>query len=740
MAIGVVCLLVALAFPAILGARQDRAESRIPTRTNAKHGRGWFFTSEIRLGSQPFNVTFIAANDESPLPPGLERLPAPGQAITAPRVEEFLRERPYFRASFPYEVVGEVGEQGLVAPDELFAYVGVSRSDLPDAASPLGGFGSDLNPEVDIAAGDLKIIQLSLLGLVGVPLAVYFAVCARLSAATRNRRLAALRLLGMTAKETQRVNAVESIAAATIGSLVGLGLFDAGQSVFASSRLGGIVWFRHDSDPSIGLLFFCAFGIPFLAALLSVAGSRGAVNNALAVRRQAPLRPPGWWRLLPLLAGLGILVGLVIQGLIRDSSAGLGDSGGMLLMSGLFLTAIGLALGFVVVDLSVARWLASRAKRLSVVLGLRRLEFEPSGPARVVSGLVVVVFGMGFANGLQRDVQASNSSLEKVERYGVAAIEMAPASREALYRVDGIEAVLVNVQSRVSSPPPGTGDALPPSALPLNATWATCQDVAFFLDLELENCAEHAAYRVIPLDGPPVQPLRQPGDRIRFPLEMNRTDRGPDFSVVVPEETLGLATQDIDKLARIELLLPPEQLPREKIPETASIEFASLPGGRYVDQVTAGIARIAPTATISFLDENPDARRQSAVVQQLLKLALILGVIVGAAAFLVTALDQAVERRENLVALSIVGVPVRTLRAAQAIQVGVPLVLGTLVAVIAGRLAEQATVLTGGYVRSWPWSGTLVGLGVGLVSTLIALLIMSLSVSGRIDVSMIRRE
>lgn len=739
-AIGVVSLLVALAYPSLLQTRQERAESRTPRSTSERFASGWYFMSQLRFGSRPFNVTFLAIDEESSLslPPGLDRLPRPGEALVAPEVRNILARQSYLRGSFPYHVVGEVSPSGLVAPDELFAYVGASRADLPDVALPLGGFGRDTNPEVDIAAGDLKIIQLALLGLVGIPLVVYFAVCARLSSAARDRRLAALRLLGMTIKETQRVNAFESVVAAAVGTLLGLAVFNAIQGALASSGVGGIVWFSQDSNPSLTLVLLCALGLPVLSGIFSVVGSREAVTRALAVRRRAPRRPPRLWRLLPLLAGLGILTGLVAKGTF-GSSVSLGDSGGMLLLTGLFLTAVGLAYGFGLVPITLARRVAARTSRLSVNLGLRRLEFEPSGPIRVVSGLVLVVFGMGFANGLQRDAQAANSRLGAVEHYGVQAIEMPPESREDLDSLDGVQAVIVNLQSITTSPPPGS-EAPPVSSMPVNASWASCADLAFFLDTQLEGCEEGVAYRVLPETGPHLVPPLRPGHAIEFPLEVRRVEGGSTFKVEVPRETLRLPASDILRLRHIGLLLPPDQLPAGRIPESASIEFASGPDSETIDRVTAGVARISPTATISFLNDNPDARRQSEVVQQLLNLALAIGVIVGVAAFLVTALDQMVERRENLVALSVVGVPSHTLRVAQAVQVGLPLALGTLVAVIAGKLAEQATVLGGGYVRSWAWEGTLIALIVGLLTTSLALLITAASVSARVDVSLIRRE
>ena len=738
-ALGVWCLLGALAFPAMLHTRQDRAAARMPYGPDpGSEGYGSYYQVEYRAGGRLLRAVLVAPAEGAPVPPGVARLPAPGEAVVSPALARELARRPSLRRTFPYATAGLIAPEGLLSPDELFAYVGSRRDELPGGGHRLGRFGVPWHPDyphVELATGDLRLVELAFLGLAGVPLAVYFAVCARLSAASRDRRLAALRLLGMSAKQTRRVNAVESVVASAAGSLLGLAAFSASQGGLARSGVAGIVWFPEDTKPSTGTLLLCLLGVPSLAAALGVVGSRAAVRDALAVRRQAPARAPRAWWLLPLVVGTGTLAGLLVAGSGRPKGAGLGNTGPLVMLAGLAAAGVGLALGFGVVAVALARAIAGRTSRLWLLLGMRRLEFEPSAAARVVAGLVVVVFGMGFANGLLRDAKAAAAPLGSVQRYQVHAAEVPQDARARLRGLPEVRGVIVRLTSLAADPAPG--EPLSAEHLGVDVAFARCTDLAVFLEHPLPGCTEGVAYRVVPLDGPPGEPLPEPGTTVHFPLE--RAAEPATFPVVVPEGTLRLPGELLNAMP-IGLLLPPERLPGRTVPDSADVLLVSSASTVAAERVSAEIAALAPAARLEFLDENLAERHRAEVLQGLLTAALLLGVLVGLVAFVVAALDRAVERRANLAALTVVGVPAGTLRAAQAAQVALPLGVGALLAVAAGKLAEQVTVTVGGYDRAWTWTGPLLGLGVGLACLLLATAATAVAVPRRIDASLIRRE
>jgi hypothetical protein len=226
--IGVCCLAIVLTIPGILAAQDGRVAARQPV---APHGVSaaekdafplWLERTDP-YGSRPLTRIFMARGTRAAEPPpGLKAVPARGEVFVSPRLHELLRAEPGLAQRLPGRETGLIGRGGLARPEELFAYVGVGRDDLSDGW-PFSGFGQSWAPTKTVETSTLDILRFTMAGIVLLPLAVFLSVCARLSAAERSRRLAALRLLGMSAKGVQRVNAAETVAAAVLGALLGLG-------------------------------------------------------------------------------------------------------------------------------------------------------------------------------------------------------------------------------------------------------------------------------------------------------------------------------------------------------------------------------------------------------------------------------------------------------------------------------------------------------------------------------------
>ncbi|MBI4730273.1 MAG: ABC transporter permease [Acidobacteria bacterium] len=752
--VGVWGLILALSFPGILHARQDRAAARRPNPTiPGEVVRAWYGERTQPVGAGIMSELFLAAKSgqETALPPGVASLPPLGKACVSPALAR-AREDPGMRAAFPYPVACVVGPRGLVSPDELFAVVRARRQDLPSGGYALEGYGMHGgHSEVDIAEGDLKLIQISFAGLAGIPLAVFFSVIARLSAATRNRRLAALRLLGMSQRDARRVNTIETVASSLAGGAVGLAIFGATNAILASSGMGRIVWFPADSRPSPATIVLCLIGVPALAAVLGIVGSGPAVRDALAVRRQAPARRPGRLRLVPLGLGLAVLLGLLLAGSGTPRGTELKDPAPIMLLAGVVSTGVGLALGLPLLATAVARMIAGRTKRLWLLLGMRRLAFEPSSATRVVAGLVVVVFATGFATGIQRDARAFTLPLDRYERYQVQAKEVPPASRRALLAIPEVRGALVSIPSFVHVLPVGgpagpgqttqdggaagtAGGTTQGAAEPSTTVgYGRCADLAVLLEHALKGCRDHRGYRIVEERYPDWADV--PGRR--FPLPLDATENPPIRWITVPSEALSLRD---DSGVGIGVLFPLDRLPGGVIPDSATVLLASDASTAAIGRTIAAIGALAPLAQIGMPNDDVVTRRRSEVFQSLLNAALALGVLVGIAAFVVGALDRAVERRSNLATLQVVGVPAGTLRPAQAAQVALPLLSGALLAVASGKIAEQATVAVGGTGRSWLWGGTVLMMVFGLAAAALAVGATVLAVSGRIDISLLRRE
>src|SRR5690606_17500948 len=115
----------------------------------------------------------------------------------------------------------------------------------------------------------------------------------------RDRRLAALRLVGSDGGMTRRIAAGEALGGALLGLLFGTGFFLAGRELAASVEVFRISVFPSYLSPSPLLALVVAVAVPAAAVLVTLLALRGVVIEPLGVVRTArPARRRLWWRLL----------------------------------------------------------------------------------------------------------------------------------------------------------------------------------------------------------------------------------------------------------------------------------------------------------------------------------------------------------------------------------------------------------------------------------------------------------
>src|SRR6185436_17075736 len=124
-------------------------------------------------------------------------------------------------------VGGEIGHAGLQGPSELAYYRGVAR--VGPTGRRIARFGSTSRPP-PLSPGLLMLAAIALAALL-MPVAVFVAVAARFGGEARDRRLAALRLIGADRAATVRVAAGESALGALAGLVVGAFVFLAGRGL-----------------------------------------------------------------------------------------------------------------------------------------------------------------------------------------------------------------------------------------------------------------------------------------------------------------------------------------------------------------------------------------------------------------------------------------------------------------------------------------------------------------------------
>lgn len=663
-------------------------------------------TSDGWYRGRPLTVRRVVAEPGSVLPPGLHRYPAAGEAVVSPALRAALGAHPDELANrVPGRLVGTIGERGLAGPHELYAYVGVATA--PPYAQPVQFFGSRHSsaptpPELRIAA------WLGALGLV-LPVLVLVATATRLSASSRDRRLSALRLVGATPRQARAIAAAEGLLAGIAGVAGGLAVFWLlrGPACALLPFPEGV--YAQDLMPTAAEVAAVLLGVPLLAVASAVVSLRRVVLSPLGVRRSARVRHVGWWRLLPVLTGLAMLVALRLN---HEAWAPGRAVGTTLLLGGGGLTLVGLAVAAPAMS-RLGAWLLARLPGVSSALAARRIEADPSTSARVVTGMVLVVFAaawlLAFLPVLQGTRTSSDQDLVGLLPKGTltTATSFTAVDVEAVRRVAGVRSVLA-VGTALLAPPGWQGDNgdVPPERAARQVAVGSCADLAATLGRDL-GCTAAKAYRLSTPFGAPLAAGSTVGvvdgndrvsGRFRIPADV------PTLHLPLFLQYSGIA--DGELLVDASLLRPDRGIrllvATDGDPGTVERARGAMPFGLAMSAQT-------PRESVS------GAARVYLGYLRAVRIGLVLALLVGAASLAVTTADAVHERRRSLATLVAFGTPLRVLRRSVLLQMAAPMLTNVLGALAAAAVASACYLGITEDTWSLPWGGwALTALAAGL--------------------------
>ncbi|KUO11815.1 FtsX-like permease family protein [Streptomyces sp. DSM 15324] len=394
--LGVAVLLLTTAIPNALAVRHAREEARLDWQFSGEvppRGDDTLLLVETDTTFRGKDVRGRLVEPEgpgAPRPPGVDAYPAKGTMLVSPALKKLLAAdgSALLRERLPYRIVGTIGESGLIGSQELAYYAGGSGLAAyldGNGATRLTAFG---NPRPSHQDTDPVLVLLILVMIVVLlmPVAVFIAAAVRFGGERRDRRLAALRLIGSDGWMTRRVAAGEAMAGALLGLVAGTGFFLIGRQVAGSVEVLGMSAWPSYLDPSPLLAALVALAVPAAAVLVTLFALRGVVIEPLGVVRTArPTRRRLWWRLLLPVGGLAMLYPMIGQG--RDNGA----FNQYLVSGGVLLLLVGVtALLPWLVETVVAR-LGSGG--VAWQLAVRRLQLSSGTAARMVNGIAVAVAG-----------------------------------------------------------------------------------------------------------------------------------------------------------------------------------------------------------------------------------------------------------------------------------------------------------------------------------------------------------
>ena len=670
--LGVAMLLLATAVPATWASRTARMDQREPGRVVATDGPDTLLlgSSSTTYREHPVRGKLVRPEGPgAPVPPGLPRLPAPGEAYVSPALRDLLDSPAgaLLRPRLPYRIVGTIGAAGLSGPAELAYYAGSDRLSYRDEddgrvarVTAFGAVGQreGLDPVLLLFVVVIFVVLL-------LPVGVFVASAVRFGGEQRDRRLAALRLAGADSRMTRRIAAGDALAAAALGLVAGGGFFLLGRRLAELFTLQEISVYAGDIRPSPGAVLLVALVVPGLAVAVTLLALRGVVIEPLGVVRNArPARGRLWWRLLPPAAGLALLYPL----LGRVTRDGPSPAGPYRIAAGVVLLLIGVtALLPWVVEATVAR--LGRGP-VAWQLAVRRLQMATTSPGRVVNGIAVAVAGAIALQMLFIGLEPAYSTptgvdLTVADAVVPASAAEAPALRERLVATPGVTRVLTLRELTA-----GVGS----EQLQAPVVLADCADLRRLADLP--SCVDGDVFRVGASTGDAWVPPA--GSRLTF------SDSQQKWQVSASAQSVPTARSGPGGTF-IGLLATPGSVPRSLAAATpVFIYLRSDPADPDALERIRNAAQTAePMTPVYQLSEEKVVDRFASLRRGLFIGAIVTLLLIGLS-LLVGVLEQLRDRRRLLAVLLAVGTRRSTLGWSVLWQTALPVILGLLLAVPAG--------------------------------------------------------
>ncbi|MFF2387018.1 ABC transporter permease [Streptomyces sp. NPDC058108] len=714
--LGVALLLFATAVPKALDAREHRSDVRSTYVTAEKAGADTLLIGDAESVFRDKSVwgrLVRPQGHDAPLPPGVRRFPGPGEMVVSPALAALLdsTEGRLLAPRLPYKRVGTVGDEGLLGPRDLVYYAGDSTMKPgDDFVQQIKGFGNV--PPSQPWDPVLLLLMIVVLVVLLVPVAVFVAAAVRFGSERRDRRLAALRLVGADRATTRRIAAGEALGGTLIGLAIGLAIFFTGRGFAGDVGVFDTGLFPSDVhlSPYLGLLVMMA--VPVAAVVVTLFAMRGVVIEPLGVVRTAkPPRRKVWWRVLPTLTGLGLLAPLMNQP--EDESFNQ-----IQVIGGVVLLLIGVtALLPWLVEFTVSR-LGSGS--VAWQLAVRRLQLTSGIAVRPVNGIAVAVAGAIALQSLFTGIQSDYRKFTGADLNRAQMLVLAPSQVKAS-RIPEITKKIASadgVRRAISLASTDLGDKAEQPSTSTSLTVANCDSLREVA--HLRTCEEGDVFLINAQKGTDYTgPAAKPGEH--FFVSPSYDDTSPAHPVhwTVPTHATSVDPRpDPSGTVRSGVLATPTALPHLaaetlRYQTFVTVDSANRDAFEHVRNAAAQTgAMLVPMTLVSVQVDN----RFAAVEKGLLVGSGAVLLLIGASLF-VSQLEQLRERRKLLAALVAFGTRRRTLSLSILWQTAVPVALGLALACATGLAlgAVLQRMVNRPVHFDWQAVGAMTGIGAAVV-------------------------
>jgi hypothetical protein len=684
--LGVAMLLLVAAVPTASAAREQRRVDRAMGASADRAGPGTLLalTTQTRFRDVTVRGRMLRPEgDHAPVPPGVARMPGAGQMVVSPALArlmagpggEVLRER------WSARVAGTIAPDGLAGPEEVYFYLNSPELTQDDGAARIASFGGGERT----SSADPALVVLAVIGLVVLllPILIFVTTAVRFGSETRDRQLAAIRLVGADSRMTHRIAAGDSL----VGAVLGLGT---GGLLFLVLRpaVGGLLPadfspYPSDLSPAPALVALIGLLVPVGAVLVTLSALRRVIIEPLGVvRRSTARRRRLWWRLIPPGIGLVLLYPL-LDGLSGDIGAGTRGR----LAAGATLLLVGVVVLLPWLVQSVVRRLGGGS--VGWQLGVRRLQLDSDTAVRAVSGIAVSVAGVIAIQGLLGASVASNSAAQPPKDRFQAVVYTNGADGgdwgAALAGTAGVREARTAGYGFLRHDPAGQ------AGVGVAVRLGDCATLRQYAPLP--SCADGDSFAAT-LPGWQGVTYLTAGDTV----QLYGTDEARPLSRWKVPPGIPAVRMYTSEAAPMQYLATPGAFgldPDLRGTVTDAFLVTLDPGDQdAIERLRNTMTRLAPAAPLQLFGDDQVAQQFLGAQQVAQACAVLLLLFIGAS-MLVNVVEQLRERRRLLAVLAAFGVQRRTLAASVLYQVAIPATIGLVMAVFTGS-SLSATLLAAG--------------------------------------------
>lgn len=349
------------------------------------------------------SITTVSLRAGGATSPQLAGLPTPkdGEYYVSSGLAKVMQDHPEdnIGSRFGSKQIGIIPEALSTSPDSLEAIRGMSEQEANSGRVVSIYKFSSSTEAVSRYSGSVGVILIFGASILLFPIIMFISIATQLGSAQREKRYAALRLIGATRKQVSRIIAVESLSAAVVGIVVGSLAYLAVLPLMSQFEFGGVRFWQSDLTVRSSHYLLAVIVTLLFCLIANWWGMRHVQVSPLGVARSGKVsKRPRAWRLILLAPGLVTFIWLSLPSgtdWLRDNAS---DSAAplLILMVGIMSVMFGLLLAGPWLTSNISRLAARRTKSAITLLATKRIAMQSSRIFRSVSGVVLALFAGSF--------------------------------------------------------------------------------------------------------------------------------------------------------------------------------------------------------------------------------------------------------------------------------------------------------------------------------------------------------